>query len=195
MKKIIITIALIAAAAFSANAQLRIEAGIGAGNYTYDSGTKVSTRMTPQVRALYEIVEFSPNAGLELGAGLACHKVHDKNLKSTMAVTTVDIPAHIFYNLDFGGVVITPMVGLYGAIAAKGTLKIGENKGDNKIDIFEDNNYVKRFDFGTDDEVLLTFRDHFTVGVGGQFGFLNLSQTKNVKMHSNTMYVTVGWKF
>lgn len=194
MKKIILTIALIAAAAISANAQLRIEAGIGAGDYSSkDAVNTGKTRMTPQIRGMYQICEFGQNAGIELGLGLAAHKVHSKEIKTTITVTNIDIPAHLFYNLDFGGVVITPMVGLYAGFAAKGTAKVGDAKIDMYSDDFDDP--LKRFDIGMDDELLLTFRDHFTVGLGGQIGFLNLSPDKNIHINSNCMFVSVGWKF
>lgn len=194
MKKIILTIAVIAATAFSANAQLRIEAGISAGDYTSkDAESSAKTKMTPQVRALYQVCEFGQNAGIEIGAGIAAHKVRAKDIKTTLSVTNIDIPAHIFYNLDFGGVVITPMVGLYAGFAAKGTVKVGDTKINMYSDDYDDP--LKRFDFGMDDELLLTFRDHFTVGIGGQVGFLNLSPVKNIHVKSNSMFVSVGWKF
>lgn len=194
MKKIILTIALIAAAAISANAQLRIEAGIGAGDYSSnDAENTGKTRMTPQVRAMYQIYEFGQNAGIELGVGLAGHKLHSKEIKTTVALTNVDIPVHAFYNLDFGGVVITPMIGLYAGFAAKGTLKVGDTKINMYSDDYDDP--LKRFDIGMDDELLLTFREHFTVAIGGQVGFLNLSPVKDVHIKSNSMFVSVGWKF
>lgn len=193
MKKIILTIALVAAAAISANAQLRVEAGFSAGNYVYDDVT-TNPRMAPQVRAFYEICHFGENAGLEVGAAITGHKAHQKDFKSTTSTTNLDIPAHLFYNLNFGGVVITPMIGLYGSYAVSGKFK----GPDLKVDMYKEADFdagIKRFDLGMDDELLITIRDHFTVGLGGQIGFLNISDVKGVKTRSNAMYVTVGWKF
>lgn len=191
MKKIIVIIALIAASAFSAKAQPRIEAGVGVGNYVFDYDNELDGKVTPRIKVAYEFAQFG-EGGFDAGLEFCQHKLANKDLKSKMVISNIDIPFHVYYNLNFGGLMLTPYIGFFTGFAVDGKTTLVDKVTTSPFDGPEG---MKKFDFGFDCELVLTLNQHLTFGIGSQNGFLNLCKDKDVNVKSNNVYAAVGWRF
>lgn len=205
MKKIIITLALAAASIICANAQVRIEVagntstiGISSGNstYTLDAGLGAA------VRGFY-CLESASNWGLEFGVSYVGRNSKSKKASelfdsatATMKVSSLEIPVHGYYNIKIGDAfAITPMIGLYAGYRLNGQVNGGVGGITVGTDPFEGENGLRRFDFGSDEELLFTIANRMTIGVGLQFGLLNMCKSDDVMMTPVTVYAALGWKF
>jgi len=208
MKKFFISGILAIATAICANAQFRIEASLNASslrfsenNYSYTSNGGLGFG----AKAFYQFVG-DEKWGVEAGLGYMnrstkSEKADSKLLGSTQAtltVHTIELPVHVFYNIQIGNnFAITPLIGIYadGHVAGKTKATTGsyiEVSGEGNP--FEGEGAMKRFDIGGDDELLFTISD-FTIGLGIQYGFMNMCKDSSIKMSPATTYVAIGWKF
>ena len=190
MKKIFIIIALIAASAFSAKAQIRLELCVGIGNYKFDYDTELDGKVTPGFKAMYQFGEFG-EGGFDAGVQFGMHKLANKDLNSKMTISNLDIPFHVYYNLNFGNLMITPFVGFFAGFAVGGKTTVGSLENSP----FDGPAGMQKFDFGMDSEIVITLNGHLTFGIGAQNGFLNVCKDKDVNVKSNAVYAAVGWRF
>lgn len=190
MKKVLTIIALIAASAFSAKAQLRIEAGAGIGNYKVSINSDHTANVTPELKVMYEFGAFG-EGGFDAGFEFHMHKITNKDINSKMSISNLDIPFHAYYNLNFGNLMITPYVGFYAGYAVGGKTTVAKVE----TSPFDGPQGMKKFDFGFDSEIVITLKKHLTFGIGLQNGFINLSKDKDFNCKSNAAYAAVGWRF
>lgn len=190
MKRIFIIIALVAASAFSAKAQLRVEAGVGTGNYKVSIDSEHTANVTPVLKAMYEFGTFG-EGGFDAGVEFRMHKITNKSESRKLSISNLDIPFHAYYNLNFGNLMITPYVGFYAGFAVGGKTTVASIE----TSPFDGPQGMKKFDFGFDSEIVITLKRHLTFGIGLQNGFLNLSKDKNFNCKSNAAYAAVGWRF
>lgn len=122
MKKIILTIAIALAAAFSANAQLRIEGALTLGNYEKPDGFSsiVSQGFDPAAsfaaRAFYDYnlnVNGLDGLMLSAGAGVLSNTIADKNNSSKFNTTWIQVPVTVGEYYQFGAGALYAAVGLY----------------------------------------------------------------------------------
>lgn len=194
MKKILLTIALIAAAAFGANAQLRVEAGLNSGWYSFDDGMStydLTAGYGPKL-AVYYTLCGNERAGVEAGLSFAQINAKNETLKSKISVSNIQIPVRAFYAFALGNVSIVPGIGLYAGYGLGGKTTLADAV---ENDPFEGPEGLKKFDLGIDDEILLGFGEHFTAGIGTQNSLFNLCKDKDVKTKSTSLFITVGWRF
>lgn len=195
MKKIILTIVLAVAATVSANAQLRVEAGINLGNYSIDF-SKLSTRIAPKVSLLYSLPE-GDMFGTELGLQFATFNVGNENAGnrsygSKMSISDIQIPIREYVDFRITDkFTIRPGIGTYIGTSVAGTTTRADGT---TASPFGDDG-LKRFDFGIDDELAFVFNNHLSISIGSQHCVINRSKSPDVKIKNNAFYLTVGWMF
>lgn len=190
MKKILVSIALIAAAAFSANAQYRVEAGIRLACYEFND-TDLFGPVAPEVRAFANLVNFA-DGGIEIGLGFGQDAITNESLKSKMNISNLELPIHLFYGFDLGHCNLAIYAGLYGSYALAGKTVTAEKLIN---DPFDGPTGMKRANFGLDDELILTIRNQLTIGIGAQSGFLNVCKDKDISVNAAAFFATIGWRF
>lgn len=196
MKKYFLAIALVVAATFSANSQVRVEALGNFSNLKFTAGstdTKTKADFGYGVRALYRFAE-KEDAGMDIGLGFMATKSSNDATKGTITLNNLQLPFHAYYEWSFGNCSLSGNVGLYAAYALSGNTSLDLSVAKLNNDPFEGEGGMKRFDFGSDDEILFSV-GHVTLGVGFQYSFLNLCKSKDVKIGSNNIYFGVGYAF
>ena len=197
MKKILISFALVAAAAVSAHAQLRVEALGNFASYDFSGGISnqtASSKFGFGLRGLYSLTPETSSAGVELGLGYLMDQAYNSVTDATITIHNVQIPVHAFYNWEVGNAIIKPCVGLYAGYAVSGKTVVGSGSISVTNDPFEGDTGLKKFDVGTEDEILLCF-GRYAIGVGTQYSFLNLCKDSSVKVKYNSLYITLGYSF
>lgn len=192
MKRTILTVALLALCA-AANAQMsdffyKLEGGAVFGKLSstvYDS--KMGTGW--MARGYVQIFE-TDNAGLEAGVGV-------QDLRSSNAipviggkwqVMNIEVPLRSVYRLDLGMATVAPAVGLYfsyGLKATDGTLNLYRSGVD----------ALKRFNMGIDATIDFILVDFIKIGVGYQYGWINMSKAEVGKLRPWALSVTAGVTF
>lgn len=206
MKKAIITIILALAATFGANAQVRVEAALDMSKIKFGArSVSYSTKygLAPAARVFYQFNE-AEDLGTEIGIAYMGRKTQSEKADisilgtnmADMTISAIEIPIHEFYNFHVSDAfTITPMLGLYFDYNVAGKVTAGGSVLQVTSDPFEGDNGLKRFDFGTDDEILFTIMDRFTLGVGYQHGFFNMLKSSDVDASFSNFYFAAGIKF
>lgn len=197
MKKILLTVALIAAAAFSANSQIRVEAVGNLATVTFSAGSvkqDAKAEFGFGARAFYAY-HLQGDSGFDFGLSFMSTKSTNEATKGTLCLNNLQLPIHAFYDLNLGGVKITPYLGLYAGYALSGKSVFDVSVAKVDADPFAGEGGMKRFDFGSDDEILVTFGGHFNVGVGVQISCLNLCKDKDVDIQYNNLFFSLGYAF
>lgn len=101
----------------------------------------------------------------------------------------LQLPVHAGYKFDIAP--RTRLVVEAGPYIAYGIG--GKAKGEGKVNIFGDDRF-KRFDFGVGAGVGVEF-GKIVVKSGYDFGLINVSDVKGVKVRNNNAYLTLGYKF
>ena len=206
MKKIIITLALAAASIVCANAQVRIEGALTTTSYAFKSGQEniISKNGLGPAGRIFYYLESTSNFGLEIGAGytgrstvLNSLSILSTNIDTNVSTSTIEVPIHGYYNIKIGRILaITPMIGLYADYHIGGKLVTGTSSASVNGNPFEGYPYLKKFNFGTDNELLITIAETFTVGAGIQYSFLNMcAKSEDPAIIPCTAYFAVGVKF
>lgn len=196
MKKILVTLAAALLVCVCANAQFRVDVNASTTVYTVQgerSSYSLDTDLAPIVRAYTNI--GGERFGVELGLGFIQRKGLDSigSMTSKKTINSVEVPARLYFNIGLGDLLtITPLVGVYGDYAFNGSVKT--NEGGNSSP-FEGPDAFKRLDYGTDNELMLTFGRHFTLGLGFQYSFCNVSESELVNINAAAGYLGIGWKF
>ena len=197
MKKIIVTIAAALMACVCANAQFRVDVNASTTVYSFDN-VSIDSKLAPAVRVYTNVLD-NGRSGLELGLGYVQRKGVNNSGgdNKEMTINDLELPVRFFYNIKLGNILtITPLIGVYAdyAIGGKTVLGVGStNLVENSP--FDGAQGMKRFDFGGDDEILLTIGQHLTAGVGVQYGFLNLCKDSTISVKPATAYLGIGWRF
>jgi len=208
MKKFIISGILAITTVLCANAQVRIEASLNSSSlvFSYDNYSYTTNAgLGFGAKALYQLVG-NEKWGIEAGLGYMNRSAKSENADSellgsthaTITVHTVELPVHIFYNIRIGdNFAITPLIGFYadGHVAGKTKATTGsyiEVSGESNP--FSGEGAMKRFDIGGDDELLFTI-SNFTIGIGLQYGLLNMCKDSDIRVTPATSYIALGWKF
>ena len=206
MKKVIIIIALALATAVCANAQVRAEVALNSSALKFSSGSSEYTAEAgfgPGVKLFYQFLG-NESWGLEAGLGYMGRAITTKqvdlsifgNGQATMKVSSIEVPVHVLFNLRLGNVLaITPLIGVYADYHVAGKNMASVSTISTTTDPFEGSNGLKRFDVGGDDELMLTLFNKFTLGVGVQYGFMNMCKSNDVSIKPATVYFALGWKF
>lgn len=197
MKKIIVTIAAALMACICANAQFRVDVNASTTVYSFDN-VSIDSKLAPAVRVYTNVLD-NGRSGLELGLGYVQRKGVNNpgGVNSEMTINDLELPVRFFYNIKLGKILtITPLIGVYAdyAIGGKTVLGVGStNLVENSP--FDGAQGMKRFDFGGDDEILLTIGEHLTAGVGVQYGLLNICKDSDIVVKPATAYLGIGWRF
>lgn len=191
MKKIIVTIAAALMACVCANAQFRVDVNASTTVYSFDN-VSIDSKLAPAVRVYTNVLD-NGRSGLELGLGY----VQRKGVNTEMTINDLELPVRFFYNIKLGNILtITPLIGVYAdyAIGGKTVVGVGStNLVENSP--FDGAEGMKRFDFGGDDEILVTIGQHLTAGIGVQYGLLNICKDSDIVVKPATAYLGIGWRF
>lgn len=191
MKKILFTLALLLAAAFSANAQLKVEAGVGFADYRNNNA--FNPRVGFNGGVLYDWSVGSSGVEdmyMEFGLRYAMKNVCLRNDKSaTYDLSWLEVP--IIFGSDWN---FTSSFGLYaGAGLYYGfdlTQKIG---GTNVLDTIYQ--ISKRHDFGWCIDLGLRFARHFGIGLNLTSGFLDIAALPDATIRTSNFAILASYKF
>ena len=196
MKKLFITLAVLAAAAFSANAQFRVEAGVNLASYKFTGYTTTQTTNAKpnfRVSALYDFIDSADWAfetGLTL-SGTTCYRT-TASVDATMKAMNLDLPIRGAYTWRVtDNFWVTPSIGLYVGVGLSNKTEAAGITTDN----LAENGDLKRFRFGTDDELLLTIAQHITIGIGYFDSLYNMCKDTDCTIKDSGVYFTVGYAF
>lgn len=191
MKKLIVSLAILAIASLSANAQFRVEVGANFANYKFED-TKMDSKFAPRATVYYTFID-GQGFGFEAGLGFVQNKIENSTTKSTMTISNIQLPIRAIYSYDFtNNFGMFGALGLYGGYAVAGKTVLGDTI---TTDPFEGEGGLKKFDFGTADGVYLKFMNKFTIGVELQDSFRNLCKAKEVDVQYTSVSVTLGYIF
>lgn len=196
MRKLIFAVALVFAATFSAKSQVRVEALGNFSSLDFDSGyleASTTAGFGYGVRALYNLIQQN-DAGLAVGLGFMSTKSSNDSNKGTITLNNLQLPIHAYYGWDLGKFSLSCNVGFYAAYAISGNTSLDMDIAKLNNNPFEGEGGMKRFDFGSDDEILFNL-GHVTLGIGLQYGFLNLCKYKDIKIQADNVYFAVGYAF
>lgn len=192
MKKIFVTLAILASAVLSANAQIRVEIGANLGSYRFDD-YKMDSKFAPKAAVYYNFLNDNDGNGLEVGLALTQYKIENSATKGTMTISNIQVPVRGTYCFNFNdNFALMGGVGLYAGYAADGKTVL---PGSITNDPFEGEGGMKKFDFGSDDTLLLKIMDKFCIGLGYQYSFLNLCKSKDVKVEGSAFSFNLGYIF
>lgn len=197
MKKLFISIVLVAAAAFSANSQIRVEAIGDFSKLTFTEGSvKQDTKAEFGfgLRAFYTVAS-TDDAGIDVGLGYMFTKSSNDATKATISINSLQLPFHGYYSWNLGNVTVTPYAGFYFGYALSGKTTFDASIAEVDADPFEGDYGLKKFDLGSDDEIIVKFGGHFNVGAGLQYSFLNLCKSKDVRVDATTFFFSLGYSF
>ena len=205
MKKLIISLALAAAAAFSANAQIRVEVLGNLADLTFTASDEKATSSSNfgfGVRGFYNLYSFS-DVNLEAGIGYMSDSSsinYGGGVSSTSKLGYIQIPVRVSYDWNIGSFTITPAFGLYAGYAITGKSITNAGSVSGSVSPFNDSSEVghgtmKRFDFGTDDELIFTYADRYSIAIGIQKGFVNINAADGTKCTRSTLYFGLGYAF
>ncbi len=212
MKKIIISIALVAAAATTSMAQM----SVGAGYLNSSSTTSVTvgektTTTTGASDGFYVggDMKFDVRGGLAVvpglyygmlsssGEGIDLGSLAKGNSKTTSHY--LSIPVHVQYGLNLidglGAFVYAgPQFNLGLASTTVVTAEVLGSTTTTKIDNYEDSD-LERFDIALGAGIGFDIMDIVRVKVGYNWGLLDLHDEENVKMNTNNFHVGVALLF
>lgn len=191
MRKIIISIAILAIAALSANAQIRIEAGANLGTYKFNNQS-MDSQLAPKAAVYYNFIDFG-DCGLEAGLAFTQYKIENSDNKATMTISNIQLPFRGTYCLDItDNFAIVGVLGLYAGYAADGKTVLSDSVTN---DPFDGEYGMKRFDFGSDDALFIKIMKKLCIGVGYQGSFFNLCKSKDVQVEGNAISFNLGFIF
>lgn len=215
MKKILMAFAA-ALVAIGASAQYRpsfiVSAGYQGANLITnekEAGNKVKSGFRVGVAADFAVYNFG-NGALSIQPGLyystkgAKSESGNENAKvsSTTNLGYIEIP--VLANLSFGmsdGLGVFVNAGPYMAFGVNSNIntsgKLGSIQGEANTgkELFKgDNSVYKPFDAGIQVGAGVEYR-RVQLGVGTQFGLVNMARTDNINVKNQTFFVTLGYRF
>lgn len=200
MKTILFAVALLIgvnAYAQDGKAEFGVKAGLNMSNFNGDvEDTKVKIGFNVGVTldyALTDARDWYLMTGLEYTTkGAKGKKVGD--IKPSVNAAYLQLPVHVGYKFDVTEATrLSFHAGPYLAYGVNGKRKFKEGSAELSLDTFDDNAY-KRFDFGLGLGAGAEF-GKIGVGLGYDFGLLNIADAKDVTIRNGNAYLTVGYKF
>lgn len=189
MKKIIITLALAAVAALSANAQIAVGVGYQTKDYSNDG---------PKNGGIYAGVTYNYDLsnGLAVAAGLDVSFLSGKDSGINYSETNIGIPVLVNYAIPVAdGFVLTPFAG---PTFSYGLNFKGENSGVS-INLYDNNlgAEMKRFDVLVGGGVALDIQNLVRVSIGYNKGLLNRagSDDDDDKVTTSGLHFGVAYLF
>lgn len=188
MKRALVTLALAAICAINAGAQIRIEAGANFGQY-YFNNTSAGYEPGLLLRACYDFgtgTNWSGDVGLQISSikcGDASTKIDALNL---------DIPFHGAYIWSFSDrFSVSGLIGCYLGMGMSATINDYEGSYDcyNSVD-----GNLRRFRLGTDNEVIFTFLQRLSIGIGYHGSLINNSKN-SISARDESTYIVLGYRF
>lgn len=194
MKKILITIALIATAAFSANSQIRVEALGNFARINFNDGDQIAKAgFGYGARAFYNI-GIREDTGFQIGLGYMATNSTNDATNATLSLQELQLPFHYLGKWDLNNLTITCCAGLYLGYYLDGTTTFDISVAKTSANPFEGDGGLKRYTFGSDDELIASF-GNFGLGVGYQYNFTNLCKDSDVKIRRGNAYVVLSYAF
>lgn len=191
MKKIIFAAVAMLMVAFTANAQIGLEAnaGLNVSDLKVKDAGQIDSKVAfhAGVRASLDLSSvfngFYANAGAMLSLKGASEGVKYNP-------TYLEIPLHAGLQANLGDLGLFVEAGPYIGFGLFGSSKIE----DVKVDFFSDNTF-KRFDLGVGGRAGVSIIEKYIVYLGYDLGLVNISQAERTKIHNTNLYFGVGYKF
>lgn len=195
MKKIILTIAIALAAAFSANAQLRVEGALTLGNYVKPDGFSiVDNGFIPAssyaARVFYDYDLHTNGLMLSAGAGILSNTIADKDNESKFNTTWLQVPVTIgeYYQLGRGS--LYAAVGLYYGYCLSGKVY------NSTISIDAKDGLLKSHDFGYLAQVGYALPMNLGIYCGYSSSIINIADLDgNGNMKNKVFEIGLFYKF
>lgn len=208
MKKIIITLALVAAAATSAFAQ----ASVGAGYLNSTSTTKVgdNTSKGGALNGFYAGADYSVALGpVAFTPGIYFSYLSGKktsnlgSIASASGTTTemyLSVPMNFSYGIDLGSslrafVYAGPTLNLGCSATYKAEASALGASGEKTIDLYGDNSNYGRFDLQLGGGIGVDIMKMIRISAGYNYGMLDRNSSDNISLHRSEMHVGAAFLF
>ena len=205
MKKLILSIAVLALAAISASAQINLEAGMSLGNYKYNNN--FTSKPALNFGVSYDI--FMGSAGgedlfIEPGVRFVMKNAALTNESNiSLNLSWLEVPVYFGSSVDLGNFTLVGKVGIYYAYDLSQTVK----QGDKTYNLFDgtvsniistlrgtDSVIIKRHDLGFTGAAMIYY-NFIGVGVGYSYGLLNVANQSNSSAHTSCLTLNLGVRF
>lgn len=191
MKKIILTIAVVFATVFSANAQLKIQGGMTLGGYAKnDNFTAAPSFMA---RAMYDF--DLGGACIGIGAGFLSNNSKVLNDNGNFVTSWIQIPVAVSYYYQLGKGSFYSSAGLYYGRALSGKVKSGSTTLEVINNEIAAINIIKPNDFGYLAQVGYITPINLGIYVGYNGGFLNIAAQSSSSARNSIAEIGLMYRF